>query len=347
MIGYHSVSVIADAMAKGLTGFDYEKAYAAAKHSAELDHFGLAGYKKRGYISMEDENESVSKTLEYAYNDYCIATMAQSLMRENLKDLSKAGNEKQKRLEGRSRALLQPLVLLSKSFRPEDRVHAGKKERWLCGTLCPERCYFWLYRGKFLAVFLLCPARCRGPRGIARRKIRFAKKLDELFTTKQKLTGREQADLTRLIGQYAHGNEPSHHIAYLFNYVNQPWRTQELVRGIMDNFYKNAPDGLIGNEDCGQMSAWYILSSLGFYESIRRVPFTTSARRFLKEAKIHLENGKVFTITAANVSATNRYIKSIKLNGKPHRSTQFKHADLISGGTLEFEMSDAPSRLVR
>lgn len=344
MIGYHAVSVIADAMAKGIKGFDYEKAYTAAKHSAELDHFGLAGYKKRGYISMEDENESVSKTLEYAYNDYCIATMAQSLMRENLKDLSKAGNDKQKRLEAEAENYFNRSTYYQNLFDPKTGFMRAKKNGGFIEPFAPSDVSFGFTEGNSWQYSFFVPHDVAGLAELHGGKINFAKKLDELFTTKQKLTGREQADLTGLIGQYAHGNEPSHHIAYLFNYVNQPWRTQELVRGIMDDFYKNAPDGLIGNEDCGQMSAWYILSSLGFYQVNPSRAFYDIGTPLFKEAKINLENGKVFTITAANVSPTNRYIKSIKLNGKPHRSTQFKHSELMAGGKLEFVMGDSPSR---
>ncbi len=173
-------------------------------------------------------------------------------------------------------------------------------------------------------------------------KIAFAKKLDELFTTTDKLAGREQPDITGLIGQYAHGNEPSHHIAYLYNYANQPWKTQEYVRKILDEFYKNDPDGLIGNEDCGQMSAWYILSALGFYEVSPGRPLYDIGTPLFKEARIHLENGNVFTIKAPNISSANKYIASVRLNGKPHRSTMFAHRELMNGATLEFTMSDVP-----
>jgi hypothetical protein len=157
-----------------------------------------------------------------------------------------------------------------------------------------------------------------------------------------------------LIGQYAHGNEPSHHIAYLYNYADEPWKTQKLTRQIMDEFYKPTPDGLIGNEDCGQMSAWYVLSAMGFYQVNPSVPVYAIGTPIFSEAKIHLENGKTFTIKVADISsnasasvaggspAFRPFIKSVKLNGKPHRKSFFTHQDLQNGGTLEFEMSPIP-----
>ena len=175
-------------------------------------------------------------------------------------------------------------------------------------------------------------------------KANFAKKLDELFTTDAKLAGREQPDITGLIGQYAHGNEPSHHIAYLYNYADEPWKTQKLVRQILDEFYAPKPDGLIGNEDCGQMSAWYILSALGFYEVNPSQTIYAIGTPIFKEAKIHLENGKTFTIKAANVSDKNIYIQSLKLNGESYKKSFFNHEDLMNGGTLEFVMTDTPNK---
>jgi predicted alpha-1,2-mannosidase len=156
-------------------------------------------------------------------------------------------------------------------------------------------------------------------------KNKFTKKLDELFTTTEKLSGREQPDITGLIGQYAHGNEPSHHIAYLYNYAGEPWKTQMYVRRILDEFYKPAPDGLIGNEDCGQMSAWYILSASGFYPVAPGTGIYDIGTPIFKEIKYHLENGKTFTIRAANVSAQKIYVKSVTLNGNPNKKTFILH----------------------
>jgi hypothetical protein len=342
MIGYHSVSVIADAMAKGIEGFDYEKAYAAAKHSANLDHHGLAAYKKRGYVSGEDDNESVSKTMEYAYNDYCIVTMAQSLMREKLKNPAKYKHLNDKQLEAESEAYFKRAVNYRNLFDPQTGFMRPKRNGSFIEPFAPNEITFHFTEGNSWQYSFFAPHDISALAELHGGKIKFAEKIDQLFTTEQKLAGREQPDVTGLIGQYAHGNEPSHHMAYLYNYVNQPWKTQSYLRRIMDEFYKNAPDGLIGNEDCGQMSAWYILSSLGFYQVNPSRPVYDIGTPIFKEAKIHLEDGKVVTIRAANVSDKNIYVRSVKLNGKPFHATQFQHRELMSGGLLEFEMADQP-----
>lgn len=325
MIGYHAVSVIADAMAKGIKGFDSEKAYAAAKHSAELDHFGLAGYKKRGYISMEDENESVSRTLEYAYDDWCIAQMARLLKKPAEAEL----------YDRRARYFENLFDSNTGFMRP-------KKNGGFVEPFAPNEVTFGFTEGNSWQYSFFVPHDVDHLVKLHGGRKRFTAKIDELFNTDQKLAGREQADLTGLIGQYAHGNEPSHHIAYLYNYIGQPWKTQKLVRRIMDEFYKNAPDGLIGNEDCGQMSAWYILSASGFYPVAPGDGVYAFGTPLFPEMTYRLENGKAFTIRAKNISAKNPYILNAKLNGQPYKKAYLTHADLMKGGMLEFAMIDAP-----
>ncbi len=357
MIGYHSVSVIADAMAKGIKGFDYEKAFAAAKHSAELNHFGLEAYKKKGFISMEDENESVSKTLEYAYDDFCIATMAVILTELEIENLAKLSMAKPymklkplvKKRDEKVKAFGNDYYIYSQRsqyyknhFDTETGFMRPRQNGGFVSPFKPNEVSFHFTEGNSWVYSFFVPHDVDGLIGLQGGKVNFAKKLDELFTTTDKLAGREQPDITGLIGQYAHGNEPSHHIAYLYNYVGQPWKTQKLVRQINDEFYKNAPDGLIGNEDCGQMSAWFILSSLGFYQVAPSIPNYDFGTPLFKEAKMNLENGKSFVIKTTNISPTNIYIKSIKLNGKDYRKTFFEHSVIKNGGTLEFEMTDKP-----
>jgi hypothetical protein len=325
MIGYHAVSVIADAMTKGIKGFDYEKAFAAAKHSAELNHFGLEAYKRRGYISMEDENESVSKTLEYAYNDYCIARMAGILGKKD--DYAKYMRRARRfeNLFDAETGFMRPKQNggFVKPFEPQEvTFHFTEANSWQYSFFAPHDV------SRLMAL--------NGGRE------RFVQKLDELFTTDAKLSGREQPDITGLIGQYAHGNEPSHHIAYLYDYAGAPEKTQFYVRKIMDEFYKPTPDGLIGNEDCGQMSAWYVLSALGFYQINPSNPVYAFGTPLFNEARINLENGKTFTIKAPAVSKQNFYIKSARLNGKPHNKSFITHDDIMGGGILEFEMTNAP-----
>jgi Glycosyl hydrolase family 92/Fn3 associated len=168
-------------------------------------------------------------------------------------------------------------------------------------------------------------------------------KLDQLFTMESRTTGREQADITGLIGQYAHGNEPSHHMAYLYDYVGQAWKTQSRVRQIMDQFYKAEPDGLIGNEDCGQMSAWYVLSAAGFYPVTPGSTLYAIGSPLFPEMRFNLENGKSFVIRAVNASERNVYIQSATLNGKPYHKSYFQHGDLMAGGELVFQMGPRPN----
>jgi predicted alpha-1,2-mannosidase len=334
MIGYHAVSVIADAMAKGIKGFDYEKAYAAAKHSAELDHHGLAAYKKRGYISMEDENESVSKTLEYAYNDWCIAQMASVLHKTD--DTFYYQKEADKYLR-RSR-------YFENLFDPRVGFFVPKKNGGFVRPFAANEVTFSFTEGNSWQYSFFVPHDVMRLMELMGGNEKFTAKLDELFTTNQKLIGREQPDITGLIGQYAHGNEPSHHIPYLFNYAGQPWKTQKYVRKIMDEFYKNSPDGLIGNEDCGQMSAWYVLSASGFYPVTPGSPIYAFGTPLFPEMTYRLENGRKFTIRAKNVSDKNIFIRSATLNGKHYSKAYITHAEIMGGGILEFSMADQPMR---
>jgi putative alpha-1,2-mannosidase len=356
MIGYHAVSVIADAMAKGIKGFDYEKAYAAAKHSAELDHFGLAAYKKRGYISMEDENESVSKTLEYAYNDWCIAEMAVRLRVKRMDwfvQSSKASADKTSKLIEADPIITELDVDYDKYlhrarsfenlFDPRVGFFVPKKNGGFVRPFAPNEVTFSFTEGNSWQYSFFVPHDVDRLIALMGGHEYFAGKLIKLFTTDQKLAGREQPDITGLIGQYAHGNEPSHHIPYLFNYAGLPWRTQMYVRKIMDEFYKNSPDGLIGNEDCGQMSAWYVLSASGFYPVSPGLAEYALGTPLFPGMTYRLESGKTFTIRAKNVSARNFYVSNATLNGTPLRKPLIDHADVMNGGTLEFTMTDAPA----
>ncbi len=274
MIGYHSVSVMADAMVKGIKGFDYEKAFEAAKHSAMLNHFGLDAYKKNGLISIEDEHESVSKTLEYAYDDWCIAQMALVL--------------------GESRDyhyFIERSQSWKNLFDPETKLMRPKKNgAWLTSFDGREVNNNYTEGNSWHYSFFV-PQDIPGLIEFHGGKENFEKKLDEMFSLPSETTGRHQVDITGLIGQYAQGNEPSHHVAYLYNYVGKPEKTKEKVHFILDHFYKNAPDGLIGNEDCGQMSAWYILSTLGIYSVTPGSLFWATTEPYFDEVKINYEDG--------------------------------------------------------
>ncbi len=347
MIGYHAVSVIADAMAKGIKGFDYEKAYAAAKHSAELDHFGLAGYKKRGYVSSEDENESVSKTLEYAYNDWCIAQIARVMMLKRFRELTTTGlpTDSDEDYGEKTRTYLkfnQRAKYFENLFDPETGFFRPKKNGGFIEPFAPNEVTFHFTEGNSWQYSFFVPHDVARLIALHGGREQFAAKLDELFTTDQKLTGRFQPDITGLIGQYAHGNEPSHHIPYLYNYAGQPWKTQQLVRRIMDEFYKNAPDGLIGNEDAGQMSAWFVLSAMGFYPVAPGGGIYQIGTPLFKKTVIRLENGKQVVINADNVSEKNFYVRSIKWNGKSFDGHHFSHNMIKNGAVIDFSMTDKP-----
>jgi predicted alpha-1,2-mannosidase len=329
MIGYHAVSVIADAAIKGVKaggGFDTQRAFAAMKHSADLKHFGLGPYLDHGYIDMEEEKESVSRTLEYAYDDWCIAQMARMLGQER---------DYQRFME---RAQFYKNAFDSETGFVRPRTNAN----WLT-PFDPHEVNFSFTEANSWQYTFFVPHDISGLIGLMRGKRQFAAKLDQLFAADSKTTGRDQADITGLIGQYAHGNEPSHHMAYLYNYVNQPWKTQARVRQILDNFYKPLPDGLIGNEDCGQMSAWYVLSAAGFYPVTPGAPVYVIGTPLFPEMHFNLENGKRFVVVAHGVSGKNIYIQSAKLNGKPYRKSYLNHRDLMAGGRLVFEMAAQPN----
>jgi putative alpha-1,2-mannosidase len=359
MIGYHAVSVIADAMAKGIKGFDYEKAYAAAKHSAELDHFGLAAYKKRGYISMEDENESVSRTLEYAYNDWCIAQMADILFKRKLAEIAEI--RRKVAPDPISDSMAIPFLKDRENFKtraryfenlfdPKTGFFRAKKNGGFVEPFAPNEVTFGFTEGNSWQYSFFVPHDVTRLIELMGGPKKFGQKLDELFSTKDKLAGREQADLTGLIGQYAHGNEPSHHIAYLYNYAGEPWKTQQMVRRIMDEYYKPTPDGLIGNEDCGQMSAWYVMSALGLYQVAPGEPDYAIGTPLFTQAKIKLENGRAFFIQRekawdfdrSGVLANRRFIESVTLDNQKLAAPTLTHAALVAGGEMKFYMSNMP-----
>ena len=280
MIGYHSVSVIADAMKDGIKGFDYEKAFEASKSSAMRDEFGLKAYKENGFISVDDDSESVSKTLEYAYDDWCIAQMAQLLNKKEDYAYFMKRSQNWKNLFDFKTGFIRPKKNngWQKPFDPKEVTNNyTEANAWQYTFFVPQD----------------IPGMIKAFGG----KEKFEAKLDEMFNSESKTTGREQADVTGLIGQYAHGNEPSHHMAYLYNYIGKPEKTAEKVKFILDNFYKNSPDGLIGNEDCGQMSAWYVLSSIGLYKVTPGSDTWETTKPYFKNIKIKIDGKKAEDIS--------------------------------------------------
>lgn len=287
MIGYHSVSVIADAMVKGIDGFERELAFKASNHSAMLDHLGLDAYKRNGFISIDDEHESVSKTLEYAYDDWCIAQMAKLLNKPEEYRLFMERSQSWKNIFDANIGFMHPKKNggWDKPFNAtEVNNNFTEGNSWQYSFFVPQD-----IPGMITAY------------GGARK---FEQKLDEMFTMTSETAGRQQVDITGLIGQYAHGNEPSHHIAYLYNEIGKPEKTTARVHDILNRFYTNAPDGLIGNEDCGQMSAWYVLSSLGIYSVTPGQPKWSTTQPFFEKAKINYEDGTSQIITKNTAAET-------------------------------------------
>jgi predicted alpha-1,2-mannosidase len=319
MIGYHAVSVIADAFAKGIGVADTNIIYDAVKAAASYTRFGIPAYNKKNYLSVEDESESVSRTLEYAYDDWCIAQLAQKLNKSDDYSLFMKKAQSYKNVFDVNSGFIRP----------------RKNGNWLI-PFDPKEVNNHFTEGNSWQYSFYAPHDIQGLINLYGSSKKFEDKLDSLFNTGSKTSGREQADITGLIGQYAHGNEPSHHMAYLYNYVGKPYKTQDKISQIMNEFYKNSPDGLIGNEDCGQMSAWYVFSALGFYPVCPGSVNYVIGTPMFNSAEINLENGNKFLITKKNNTGESKYIKSLEINQKSNLRSALSHEQIIRGGSLTF-----------
>ena len=323
MIGYHSIPVMADAYINGIKGFDAEKALAAMVARANEDMWGLEFYKKYGYIPADMAGESVSTTLEYAYDDWCIARMAEKMGKQDI------ATEFYKRAQ-----------YYKNLYDPATKFFRGRKNGGFVTPFDPRQVNFMLTEANTWQYNFFVPQDVNGHIEMMGGKEEYENMLSQLFNTSSDLTGREQVDITGLIGQYAHGNEPSHHMAYLYNFVGKPVKTQKVVNQIMNELYTDQPDGLCGNEDCGQMSAWYVMSAMGFF------PVTPASGMFIigvphfEEMTLNFENGKRFKIIAKNLSHDNKYIASVKLNGKPLTRSYLYCEEVLNGGKLEFTMTN-------
>jgi hypothetical protein len=297
------------------------------KHSAELrNHRGLGAYIDKGYIAVEEERESVSKVLEYAYDDWCIAQVARML----------GQTADYERYSARAQSYKNLFDPVSGFMRPRSNGN------WI-EPFDPREVTFAFTEANSWQYTFFAPQDISGLMELMGGRDAFVRKLDALFTAESRTTGREQVDITGLIGQYAHGNEPSHHMAYLYNYAGAPWKTQMRVRQIMNEFYKPLPDGLAGNEDCGQMSAWYVLSAAGFYPVTPGSTIYAIGSPLFSEVRFNLENKKSFVVKANNVSEQNIYVQSATLNGKPYTKSYIEHGALMAGGELVFEMGAQPN----
>lgn len=333
MIGYHSVSVISDAYMKGLDGktkgssmsYDAKKALNDMHFTANINELGKQTYANNGYLSSSDEPESVSKTLEYAYDDFCIAEMAADM----------GNDEMAKTYRKRSFSFVN-------LFDPNTKFMRARRGAQWYGPFDPSEVNFNYTEANSWQYSLYAPHEIEVLTNLLGGRDSLEAWLDRLFTTEMKLSGREQADITGLIGQYAHGNEPSHHMAYLYNFTNAPYKTQYYVDRILKEMYHAKPDGLSGNEDCGQMSAWYVLSSLGLYPIAPGNTMYQIGRPLFSKATINVDNqsNTKIDIICNNQSAANCYVASVKWNGKLIPDFQIDHKTLMLGGKLEFEMTD-------
>ena len=347
MIGYHSVPIIADAYIKGYRDIDINEAYKAMRRTAEYDTTGIIAPKavaailmnqakywknKAGYVPCDKDNEAVAKALEFAYNDWCIAQIAKEVgdtagvaLYENFAKAYKiyydpeVGYMRGKDSEGKWRTPFDP----ARSTHRSDDYCEGNAWQWSWFVPHDPEGLMELVGGKDV----------------------FFSKLDALFAASSEITGESvSADISGLIGQYAHGNEPSHHIIHFYNYAGQPWKTQELVDQVLYTLYFNNDNGLSGNEDCGQMSAWYILNAMGFYQVCPGKPVYSIGRPLYDKVTINLTNGKKFVIEAINNSRENKYIQSMELNGKALTEPFFTHDDIMQGGKLVFTMGNTPKK---
>ena len=336
MIGYHSVPVIVDAYLKGIGDFDAEKALEACIATANIDEYrGIGSYKKNGYIpynvtdKYNSENWSLSRTLEYAFDDFCIAEMAKKMGKTELANEFYKRSQNYRNVYNPATNFMQPIDdkgVFQPNFNPDEyTAHICESNAWH---------YFWSVQHDIKGLIALSGGQDK-----------FAAKLDSMFTYIP--AGNEELPIfsTGMIGQYAHGNEPSHHVIYLYNKVRQPWKAQKYAAEVMHKLYFNAPAGLCGNEDCGQMSAWYVFSAMGFYPVNPVSGEYEIGTPLFPEMRLNLKNGKTFTVLAPNVSRENIYIQSVKVNGKPYDKSYITHQQIMDGATVEFVMGNQPGEI--
>ncbi len=334
MIGYHAVPVIVDAYMKGLIDNDYaEKALDACSATANLDSYRQIGdYKRLGYVPSPghiegEENWSLSKTLEYAFDDYCIALMAENMGRKDVADEFYRRSGNYVNVYNPATSFMQPRDSKGDfldGFNPDDYTEdICESNGWQ---------YFWSVQHDIDGLIDLVGG-----------KDRFKEKLDSMMTYNPSPNDSLPIFSTGMIGQYAHGNEPSHHVVYLYNNVGRPDLTQKYASEIMEQLYNTTPAGLCGNEDCGQMSAWFVFSAMGFYPVNPVNGIYELGTPLFKKMQLHLDNGKIFTVNAPDVSKENIYIRSIKIDGKPYDKTFITHEQIMSGATVDMEMSATPA----
>jgi predicted alpha-1,2-mannosidase len=326
MIGYHAIPVIADAYIKGVKGFDAERAYKAMKDTAmNPDYDSVAAYDKLGWVPCDKENEAVSKTLEYAFDDWCIAQMAKKMGKNDDYEyfMRRAGSYKN-------------------IFDHSTGFMRGKDSNGKWRTPFDEHGGTDITEGTSWQYSWYVPHDVPGLIELMGGDEKFVAKLDKMFSF-GKPENREADARNGVIGEYWHGNEPSHHILYLFAYAGQPWKTQKWVHEVVRSQYGNKPHSLTGNDDCGQMSSWYIFTCLGFYPVAPSSNFYVIGSPCIPKAVVHLSNSKDFSMTAENLSEKNVYIQSVKLNGKDWKKPFLPYDELKDGGTIVYTMGSEPN----
>ncbi len=336
MTGYHSAAVIAEAVNKGFPGIDLDLAYKVMMKRAMVDDYrGLNYYRTMHFIPADLEDESVSKTFEYCYDDWAIAHVARKLGRHDDASMLVERSTYYRNYFDPSTGFMRP-KLQDKAFTtPFNPIDMGHFSKWRDYT--ESNAWQTTFAVQHDPAGLIALFGGREP---------FVAKLDELFTTASTLPADAPPDIAGLVGQYAHGNEPSHHIAYLYVYAGQPHKTQARVRSLLETMYFDKPDGLQGNEDVGQMSAWYVLSALGFYPVDAVSGNYILGSPLFENAVVDLGNGKTLEIDVKRANPDDQYIHSFTLNGKPQQRTWFQHAEIAQGGKLTLFMKPTPNTIL-
>ena len=334
MIGYHSIDVIAEAHAKGFTGIDYAQAWPVYRKRAMSDDYrGLKWYRKLGYIPSDREGEAVSKTLEYAYDDWAMAHLAEGVGEHADAQVLRERSRSYRNVFDRKLTFMRSRGADGRWLEPFSPIEMGHSDKWRDYTESNPWVATFLNQHDLYHYMTMFGGEAA-----------FERKLDELFTTASTLPPNAPPDIAGMVGQYAHGNEPSHHIAYLYAYSGSHWKTQARVRMLLETMYRAAPDGLAGNEDCGQMSAWYVLGALGLYAVDPVSANWVFGSPLVDHAEIDIGGGRKLIVEARNNGESRPYVQSVTWNGKPWTKSWIAHAELAKGGTLAFEMGEQPNK---
>jgi predicted alpha-1,2-mannosidase len=334
MVGYHSAAVIAEAYVKGVRGVDYAEAYRLWRKRAMVDDYrGLASYRELGYVPCDKEPESVSKTLEYAYDDWAVAHLADASGQEREGQELRDRSRNYHNVFDRSIGFVRGRMADGSWASPFDPRGMGHTKQWGDFTECNSWEATFLNQHDVAEYMKLFGGDAA-----------FIRKLDRLFNQSSELPPDAPPDISGMVGQYSQGNEPDHHAAYLYAFAGEPYKTQARIRSLLLTMYRDAPDGLAGNEDCGQMSAWYIMSALGMYAVDPVSGNYILGSPLFDSATLALGDGKTLTIRAVGNGPDRPYVREVAWKGTRSKKSWIRHADLMAGGILEFHMSKDPDK---